>query len=558
MKLLAKGLFLFTVFSLPLLTIDWWLVRPLVIPAQILWIFSPLLGIFCLLSSFGSLKKDGDNRAFKLNGYLILVSLFFLYEIIREATASPPLKAMFGDIRGAFLSISMSFSLLVLFLVGQEFSHDKKMRLYAVIVMSLSVSLVSFFALLQIYGYFGKIPSSGRGYATLFNPLELAGTALLLLISSIYVYDRINNFGVNMNAELWFRRLALFVIFMLSLGIIVSGSKIAIFLTGMIFAGYLGKLLIDQNFSKPALIIISFIFLIMTFFAFKYTANVFNDGRLSDVGASVSNRAGIWKNAYAMWLAKPVFGWGQADYPNFNKTFVVQAKSGVDKEALTVFDAHNFILDVLSKGGIIKLALIFAISLFLVKKLIAGELSDNSSVALMFGAAIYLIFLFFGISYVVSRAYFVVILGLIGIRGSKNNRWRLNELNIFDNRLLKAVLIIILSAIFIAQTYLGTRKIGAEIIATKALRHIEVNQFEEGISLSKKAIGLSPIEVDYFARTAFAYLWRYKINKNDDDLKNARKYYLEGLGLSPNDIVIQNKLIKIDAKISNPDMEIEF
>lgn len=553
MNLITKSLFIFTIFSLPLLTFEWWLVRPLVVPAQMLWIFSPLLGISCLISEFDSIKKNGD-KAIKSNSYLILISIFFLYEIIRELTASPPLKALFGDIRGAFLSISTSFSFLVLFLASQRFSHNKKMRLYLLIAMSLSVSLVSFFALLQIYGYFGTTPMSGRGSATLPNPLELAGTALLLLLPAIVVHETKETFTQNANSELWLKRLFLFVIVMLSVAIIVSGSKIAIFIASILFAIYISKLFIDRDFNKSALIVVSLIFLIMTFFAFKSTVSVYSNERLSDVGASVSNRTGIWKNAFAMWGAKPVFGWGQADYPNLNKLFVMQAKTGVDKEALTVFDAHNFVLDVLSKGGIVKLALILAVALFLVKKLIAGKLNDSLSVAFIFGAGIYLIFLFFGVSYIVSKVYFVVILGLIGIRGSSNSRF----LSKLDNKLLRTVMIIGLAVVFIIQSYFGVKRVRAEIIASNALKYIEKNQLGEGIRLSKKAIELSPVEADYFARTAFAYLWRYRVSGNDADLQDAKEYYMEGLKLSPNDVLMQDKLIKIDAKINNPDMQIEF
>lgn len=518
-------LFLFLIFILPLSAVDFVLVRPLLFPAIALWIIASLLSLLL----FTGLK---DN--FKLHAGMGLVIAYFTYEITRDILTVPILRALFGDARGPFLSVLTSLSLMILYLTASQFSYDQKARIKTIVTMVVSITVAGVLGILQHFGSITLFQPSVRAYSTLSNPIELAGISLLIviLISGLIIHKR------------WMYGFVPLVL--LSFTVVSTQSKIGVFLLGLLLITMLLNAFRLRLFAVAAIFITV---LIASLFVYHKPVDSEYEKRSSfaaakltgkDVASSMLDRQQTWRESILLGFANPLFGWGQADFPNIFTKF-----SGRNDTELIVFDVHNWILDAFAKGGIIKLILIAAIALYYLRNREHDHVNDYILLAI----GLYMVYLLFNPSWLVSKVYFVCIIGLISVK--------LSERREFDPTGRSKIWVysgMLCSLAFITfSVYSGVSRLNAEIISTKGVNASRSGSYDQGIHYSKIATKVFPYEPDYWSRLGWSHKLRYFQYRSENDLKAARSAYEQALSLIPNDVIVKQRITDLQQQINKTD-----
>lgn len=535
---------LISVFLLPLLTFDTLLVRPMIVPVVLLWVASSVL----LLTNLLSLKKSW---IFIHKGILIL-GAYLIFEITKDAVSAPHFRALFGDARGPFTGILTSVSLLIIYFTAVQFSNDDKARNTILSTMLASLGIVGVLAVLQHFVQVPFLKPSVRAYATLPNPVELAGICLLMLGVAAIKNPPESPFikgGEEMGSYTVARGVALMVI---SLAIVSSGSKIAIVLLAACLLFFmLNSSRAKQYTTAGLLLAISIISLLIYYASVSQhyaDSSKFGPTQLSEtaVTSSMDERKEIWGTTVKMWLEKPFAGWGQANFPDaFTKT--LKQRFGEKTDKLVVFDVHNWVLDVLAKGGLVKLAIMILAFYWFARNIYwKSRVAKYISVSI----GVYFVFLLFNPSYLVSKVYFVILLGSLPVKESKSFEFSLPDNNLISKAVINTAAVA--GAVFlIFNLYFGGLRIAAEVIGSKGINAAIAGYNDRAILYSKQAANIFPYEPDYWQRLGWSYKMRYSFNNSGDDLPYALEAYRKGLLLAPGDASIQKRINEITKELSN-------
>lgn len=524
-------------FILPLLTYERLLIRSMILSATVLWVLSSVLLISFIFFTY----KNG----FKWHGGLILIAIFTVYEVVRDLTSTSIVRSLFGDARGSFLSVLTTVSLFIVYITTVQFSYDENKKSKILLTMVVSVSIVSVISILQHFMQIPFLNPSMKAYATLQTTSEVAGICLLMtgVVGRLF-FIRNNKYEKQPVSLSFMEKFIYYVsIPLFSFAIIATGNKAAIFFQAAFITYFTFKFAILKDV-KLVMFFLIILFGNLLIYYLPVNSEYAQKSKHGSIEVSIdkfeislSSRLKIWELATKMWIRRPFVGWGQADYPNAFSKFKTQNNKNTTE---IVADTHNWFIDALSKGGLVKLTLLLLTMLFFIKN---GAFKSSLNNFLLISIGMYFMYLLLNPSYLVNKVYLFTLVGLISMNSNRHSVTK-------PQKILFIIGILFSIAYFIFNIYFGYLRINAEIVGTRGVRSTFNGGYTQGIYYSKKAAQIFPYEPDYWQRLGWAYKMRYYKTKSKQDIIDAIDSYKQGLKLAPDDISMKDRITNLNKQLS--------
>ncbi|KND50747.1 MAG: O-antigen ligase [Parcubacteria bacterium C7867-001] len=313
----------------------------------------------------------------------VLYSAFAVWMLIADLLAENPHKALWSNFErmDGFVTLIHLYGFFLV--AGTVLTVDKLWRKWWLTFLS-AVSLVLFYALLQVGGGLAIHQGSTRVDATLGNAAYLA--AYLLFAIAVSLWQALESKGAMRYTLFALTAVEVFILF-------ATATRGAIL--GLVGAAILGAglwvLESKQKARKSAGIVLGVLLVLVAgFFALKDTSFIKNDpvlGRIASISLNDgSTRFAIWDIAWQGFLERPVFGWGQE---GFNYVFNSHYNPALYAQEQWFDRAHDVFLDWLIAGGLPALLLFLALLGSAVFTLYRGGASKAERVMLTSALAAY-------------------------------------------------------------------------------------------------------------------------------------------------------------------------
>lgn len=440
--------------------------------------------------------------------YWLMPTIFIIGLALSIFAALSPSLAFYGtpERQGGLVSYLFYFLWFILLSFNLAVSGGeapRKVRALVVAAVS-SAALVSFYALLQIMNIdFLSWPEAPylmhRAFSSLGQPNFLASWLLLVIPLSIYLF---------LSARTSAGRIASFLAVIVQFCGLISTASRGGFLAALAAAGlFLAYRLFSSSWTRRRKITIAIVFILASL-AVVSAFDCISGGRIRSLAdyqsGSMGARANFYSAAADAIKDRPIIGYG---LDNAGEVFIryYQPDWGVFGDVAQSSDrAHNLILDILLNSGAVGL-IIFSILYYSFFRL-AGEnirtgKSAALSLAIIFGAAAYLISLLFSFSLVSGEVYFWLFFALlIGLSAAEGNRQPSGEgASIVRNEKSSAIggkiIIILLLAAAVSYGVLKEiRVLQADYYFNKIYFLLGAGKFEEALALDApwRALVINP------------------------------------------------------------------
>lgn len=382
------------------------------------------------------------------------------------------------------------------------FSRDPKKIFLFFKISLIPALLVTFIALGQKLGLDFILKSSGgeRLASTLGNAAYVASYMFLHIIIAAYLFlkSKTNKFW----SYFYLLSILLFIWTLVStetrgpfLGLILF-----IFLLGLFFLWFKRKEKNNWYWIVLSLVALSMIFTPIVFWQKNSTwvqaVPLFNKiAHISLTDTTTQSRLVIWRSSLAGVKEKPIFGWGEENFPEvFNRYFPIEIFHSTGSEVW--FDRpHNILVQHLVHGGLVGLSLYLAIFIYLIFLLYKKQSEDKDWLSFSFWTAFLLSFLFQDLFIFDNLNVNVVFYFILAFLFQLDAKVYLVKLNIEKYQRTFVLLIFVL--FLLSLNFLIIRPMYSNSLLIKSLQSASVVNSDQSLELLlenwKKSFELSPL-----------------------------------------------------------------
>jgi O-antigen ligase len=459
-----------------------------------------LLLLFAIVWRFSKFKLDLDKKIYLKVLPLLVLLLFLSSSLFFSVDVATSWFGAYGRYEGlvSWLFYGLWFVLLLLHLnENNEVNQNDKIR-QLIIISSVSGFLVSFYAILQLFGvdfitWSESAKVTGRAVSSFGQPNYLACWLLIVLPFSAFLFYTSKNKII---------RIIWALIFVTELVALLSTGSRAVFVTFIIISVIWLFWFLYQKKAlsrRKSLFIISLAIIVTLFFTIFLAVS--NQARFSELTnfkkGSAHVRYELFKSGFQGFLKKPLLGYGLDNQKEVYVKYYQSDWAIYSNPNIYSDRAHNLVLDTLLTSGIVGLLIFVYFFYWVYANLFKSYKQNNDrelAAFLLWSLTVYLVSLLFNFSVTVTNIYFWLIVGLAFVLANKPVVTVKTDQK--NQELARLVLVASAAVLFFYGVNLGFNSLKADYYYMNALVAIDKPEYFTATTLKGYMLETKPNIVD--------------------------------------------------------------